>query len=434
MNTKSGLRRDIGWFGAMMLGLGSIVGTGVFVSIAVATAAAGPAVILAIPLAALVALCNGLSSAQLAAVHPVSGGTYEYAYRRLNPLAGFAAGWMFLLAKSASAATAVKGIAVYAANLAGVTEDAFRALVAAVALAAVLAISLAGIRRSTAVNTLMVSVTLLALAGLVLIALPVALHTSGNLSPFWQPLTRPKQPGLGFLEAIALMFVAFTGYGRIATLAEEVRCPGKTIPRAIMATLVVTALLYGLVAWVSIGAIGADTFVAALDSHVAPLARVAAVTAAPQIMAGVVAVGAITAMLGVLLNLMLGLSRVVLAMARRRDFPASLSAINAARGVPARATFLTAAIISALTFLGDIRTTWSFSAFTVLIYYALTNLAALQLTPRERRFPRGVSWVGLVACLALAFQVPVTTWLWGLVALAAGGCWFAIAESRRRRQ
>lgn len=434
MNTNNGLRRDIGWFGAMMLGLGSIVGTGVFVSIAVATAAAGPAVILAIPLAALVALCNGLSSAQLAAVHPVSGGTYEYAYRRLNPLTGFTAGWMFLLAKSASAATAVKGIAVYVANLAGVTEDAFRAIIAAVALAAVLAISLAGIRRSTAVNTLMVSVTLMALAGLVLAALPVALNASGNLSPFWHSVTRPSQPGLGFLEAIALMFVAFTGYGRIATLAEEVRSPEKTIPLAIMATLGVTALLYCLVAWVSVSAIGAEAFVAALDSQVAPLARVAAVTAAPQMMAGVVAVGAITAMLGVLLNLVLGLSRVVLAMARRRDFPASLSAIHAARGVPVRATLLTAAIIGTLTLLGDIRATWSFSAFTVLIYYAVTNLAALQLTASERRFPRGVSWLGLAACLALAFQVPVVTWMSGLVALAAGGFVFAIAEWRRRRQ
>nr|MBP9225705.1 amino acid permease [Verrucomicrobiales bacterium] len=107
------LQPRLGVFGAMMMGLGSIVGTGVFVSIGIAAGIAGPSVILAVALAALVAICNGLSSAQLAANHPVSGGTYEYGYQYLNSWLGFTAGWMFLLAKSASAATAALGFSGY---------------------------------------------------------------------------------------------------------------------------------------------------------------------------------------------------------------------------------------------------------------------------------------------------------------------------------
>ena len=156
------LQREIGVFGATLMGLGSIIGTGVFVSIGIATGIAGPSVILAVAIGAIVALCNGLSSAQLAANHAVSGGTYEYGYKYLNPILGFTAGWLFLLAKSASAATAALGFAGYFLNTLGFNPG----LLVPTALIAVITITvivLNGIRRSNVANLGIVSLTLFSL-------------------------------------------------------------------------------------------------------------------------------------------------------------------------------------------------------------------------------------------------------------------------------
>ena len=124
----------------------------------------------------------------------------------------------------------------------------------------------------------------------------------------------------------------------------------------------------------------------------------------------IIAFGAVTAMLGVLLNLLLGLSRVLLAMGRRRDMPAITATLNADGTTPTVAVIAIGALISGLVLIGDVKTTWSFSAFTVLIYYSLTNLSALQLRDDERLFPRWVSWMGLGACLFLAFWVEWQIW------------------------
>ena len=156
MSDKPQLKRVIGLPGAVMLGLGSIIGTGVFVSLGIGAGIAGPMVLPAIALAGLVALCNGLSSAQLAANHPVSGGTYEYGHRWLNPSLGFVAGWMFLCAKSASAATAALGFALHLAP-----DHSLPIALATVG--AVTALTLTGMQRSNTVNTLIVAAVLLTL-------------------------------------------------------------------------------------------------------------------------------------------------------------------------------------------------------------------------------------------------------------------------------
>ena len=267
------LRREVGLFGAVMMGLGSIVGTGVFVSIGLGAEIAGPAVVLAIGVAALVAAANGLSSAQLAASHPVSGGTYEYGYKYLNPRLGFTAGWMFLCAKSASAATAALGFGGYLLNLFGVDQPLVRILVAVAAVAVLTAIILAGIRSSNRTNTLIVSITLAALLFFVVVGLPGALQRAGeNLTPFFA-LQAGDRPWRAFLHATALMFVAYTGYGRIATLGEEVREPQRTIPRAIVTTLLVTMLLYVAVGFTGVAYVGADAFAELYRLHVTRVYR-----------------------------------------------------------------------------------------------------------------------------------------------------------------
>ena len=157
------LRRELGTFSAVMLGLGSILGTGVFVSIALATSIAGEMVVVAIALAAMVAMCNGLSSAQLAAAYPVSGGTYEYGYQTLNHWFGFAAGWMFLCAKSASAAAAAIGFSGYLVGFFGSESAWLPMIIALAAVGLIVGLVLTGLRRSALVNTILVTIVLLAL-------------------------------------------------------------------------------------------------------------------------------------------------------------------------------------------------------------------------------------------------------------------------------
>lgn len=417
------LKRELGVFGATVMGLGAMVGTGIFVSIGIAAGAAGPSVILAIALAALVAVCNAFSSAQLAASHAVSGGTYEYGYRYLNHWFGFTAGWMFVCAKTASAATAALGFAGYFSHLIGRAADSMP-LLAIGAVAAFTVLVLLGIRRSNWMNVVIVSVTLTALALFVLAGIPQLLRNgAGNLTPFI-----PAEVGLGgFFYATALMFVAYTGYARIATLGEEVKDPKRNIPRAIVITLIVAAGLYILVAVVGLGVTGITRFAAVTDSRATPLEAAATALAVPGLPT-IVALGSVTAMLGVLLNLILGLSRVALAMGRQGDLPPMFGRLNRTSDAPSAAVVGVGIVIGTLALVGSVETTWAFSAFTVLVYYALTNLAALQLREEDRLYPRGFAVGGLIGCLFLAWWVPPRIWLAGIGLIGAGLIWHAAAR------
>ncbi len=388
------LKRELGLWGAVVTGLGSTIGTGAFVAIGLASGQWGDAVLWAIPLAGLVAVFNGLSSAFLAGRFPVAGGTYEYGYQTLGPWLGFTAGWLFLLAKTASAATAALGVALYlgADNL---------QIVALVLVTAVTLVVLSGLRRTMVVTTLWLFASVgglmaFAVAGLAGLSNGWAAFRFGGESPFF--------------GVVAFVFVAYTGYGRIATLGEEVRSPERTIPRAVILTVAVAVALY---LGVGLGgrSLGGTHWGAILDL---------ALTLADLVtnpFAIVVAVGAVTAMLGVLLNLVLGLSRVWLAMGRRGDMPSALSRLDA-RSNPSIAVVVAGTLVAAVTLVGDIRVAWSFSAMTVLLYYGITNLAALRI---DRT--RVTAWVGLASCVFLSFFVPLEVWLVGLVLVSAGLLW-----------
>jgi APA family basic amino acid/polyamine antiporter len=229
------------------------------------------------------------------------------------------------------------------------------------------------------------------------------------------------------LQATALMFVAYTGYGRIATMGEEVSNPRRTIPRAIIITLFVSMALYVSVAFVGIGTVGAEALGLAATISATPL-EAAAHTFGRPLVPQLIAIGAITAMLGVLLNLLLGLSRMLLAMGRRHDMPRAVARLNKAGTTPTVAVIVIGVVIGLLVLLGDVYVAWSFSAFTVLLYYAITNLSALQLGPQERLFPRAVAWVGLAACLFLAFWVEPRIWLVGLALIGVGLAWHVVAQ------
>ncbi|RUO48227.1 amino acid transporter [Pseudidiomarina aquimaris] len=399
------LVRSTALFGAVILGLGSIVGTGAFVSIGFGYALAGEWLLYAILLAAFVALCNGLSSAQLAAVHPVSGGTYEYGYKFLNHDLGFVAGWFFIAAKSASAAAAALASAWLMNQYLGWPEWA----VTSIAIGFIVfltALVLAGLRRSNQVNALLV--------GLAIASLIVFVVWSAQ-APRPAAFVRDSAEFSlrDFLAAAGLLFVAYTGYGRIATMGEEVQEPRRVIPRAIIATMVVVTVLYGAVAWALMQRnplfIGEDFILTQLM--------------APGLARDFVFIGAILAMLGVTLNLILGVSRVVLAMARRGDLPHAWATLNSTRTSAPTATWVTAAVMIAIAALGGIRLAWTFSAFTVLIYYSITNLAALKVQREQRFIAKTWPLLGLVGCVSLAVMLHVGTVFIGLVLLILGLAW-----------
>ncbi|ABG49601.1 amino acid permease-associated region [Trichodesmium erythraeum IMS101] len=420
------LRREIGVFGATLMGNGSILGTGVFVSIGIAASIAGPSVIIAVAVAGVVATCNAFNSAQLAANHPVSGGTYEYGYKYLNNWLGFIAGWMFLFAKSASAATAALGFAGYFLNAFGVNNNTWLVLTALTAVVVLTIVVLSGIRRSNVTNIIIVSITLFSLVLFILAGVPQVVFSEGkNLMPFFPG----DKPIASLLQATALMFVAYTGYGRIATLGEEVKEPRRTIPRAIALTMIFTCVLYISTAIVSVFA-GQEVIqkLSQADvSLVAPLEVIAKVGGLGiPVIPKLIAIGAITAMLGVLLNLILGLSRVLLAMGRRRDVPKVVARLDSGQTTPYIAVVIVGVAIACLVLIGDVKTTWSFSAFNVLIYYAITNFAALHLSPEERLYPKWLGWLGLASCLFLAFWVEKQIWLVGLGLILIGLIWHSL--------
>lgn len=448
------------------MGLGSIIGTGVFVSIAIGADIAGSSVLIAIILAAFLALFNGLSSAQLAAAHPVSGGTYEYGYHFLNHWFGFTAGWTFLVAKSASAATAILGTVSYSFHMAGISPGPVTHLIAGyVLLLTVTLLVRGGIRQSDRANRWMVLITLI---GLLLFAGAAWLTNGLPTTPFGDairqmtgdvasitgavdatgaigapgPNSTPdthntpgshNTPVASLFYATALMFVAYTGYGRIATLGEEVKNPQKTIPRAIITTMIVVVLLYLLITATVIQLMGAEAFAATLQGEAAPLVMASEILQISWIR-WAVSIAAITAMTGVLLNLLLGLSRVLLSMARRSDMPTQFQTIHPSNGSPTKAVWGSFAIIAILLSTGSVQFTWSFSAVTVLIYYAITNLAALRLRGDERRFPAWISLAGLAGCLFLTLWVKAAIWLPAAGVVLAGWVWHAAAIRIARPQ
>jgi len=395
------LKRELGLFGAIMLGLGSMVGTGVFVSTALAWSSAGAWAAPAAIVAGLLAACNALSSAQLAAAHPVAGGTYEYGYRLLTPTLGFIAGWMFLCAKSASAASAGLGFASY------LDLTAPPPVVAVIAIALLTTLVYMGIRRISAVNTVLVAVTIIPLVIMLILAAPTAWANRDRLALH---MPNPAQ-WHDAANAAALLFVAYTGYGRIATLGEEVKNPKRTIPFAIITTIGISIILYTAVTVAGICIVGNIESV----NRTSPLVAIMTGSGHPRL-AWVIRAIALTAMLGVLLNLVLGLSRVLLAMGRRNDMPARTAD-------PRVATIVMGVVIALIALVGNIKTTWSFSAFTVLVYYALTNLAALKLSAEHRRYPRWIAAIGLVGCLSLAFMVQPHVYMTGLALIVVGLAW-----------
>ncbi|MCC5782493.1 amino acid permease [Kocuria sp. CCUG 69068] len=431
MSTSPGhpaLARRLGSLDATVIGVGSMVGAGVFVAFAPAAGFAGRWLPLALLLAAVVAWCNATSTAQLAAVHPASGGTYVYANRQLGPWPGFVAGWGFVTGKTASAAAMALTFGLYAAELTG-ADDAGARLLAVAAVLGLTAVNLGGVTRTARLTKLLVAPVLVVLLAVVVLLFSGTGPTAGGApagdGPGWDGT------GWGVLPAAGTLFFAFAGYARVATMGEEVRDPARTIPRAVLGALAFTLLLYGLLGLGLLRFLGVDR----LAASAAPLLTVVreAGWAAGPATAGAVVVTAAAALatLGALLALVAGISRTALAMARERDLPGPLGAVSQRHRVPWAAELAVAGLVVVLVLVGDVRTVIGFSSFGVLVYYALANLSALTLRQRPGWAPRAVNALGLAGCLVLAFTLPWQSVVTMLGVFAVGLAGRALALSRR---
>ncbi len=401
MTTPGRLSRSLGTGDAVVVGLSAMLGAGVFVAFAPAAAAAGSGLLVALGIAAAIAFCNAVASAQLAAVHPSSGGAYVFGRAVLGPWWGFLAGWGFVIGKTASCAAMAMTFAAYA-----VPGGAWWQRGAAAAVVALFTVAtMRGITRTAQVARVLLALTLAVLL------LFVVVGATGT--PSGTPAALPDVGALGVLQAAGLLFFAFAGYARIATLAEEVRRP-EQIGRAILVALGVTLVVYVAVGLVLVRALGAD-----LASATTPLATaveaVGAAWAEP-----VVRLGAAAAALGALLALMTGVSRTTLAMAREGDLPGWLASVDERHHVPDHAQIAVGAVVVALVLAVDLRGAIGFSSFGVLLYYFVANASAWRQPATERRWPRALQALGMAGCLTLVVTLPPLALLAGVIVLAVG--------------
>lgn len=397
------LRAQLGQFDAVATGLAAILGAGIFTVIAPAAGIAGPALLVSLVVAALVAFCNGLSSAQLARVLPRTGGTYQFGRLMLGPWWGFLAGWMFLAANTLGPGV----IAIAFGSYLHAAWPAAPTRVIAVSVAVlVTAINAAGIKRSVRLTDVIVVLSVLSL--ILVVALGAPAIDPHHFTPF------APHGALGVLQATGLLFFAYTGYSRIATLVEEVRDPERTIPRATVIALGGAALLYLLVAATAIGVLGASRL-AASASPLRTTLIVAGVAAGPAI----IVTGALITTFNEALSDLLGVSRVAFAMGREGDLFSPLARLSAVQNPWLSVVFVGMIAVLVAAF-APFTTAVAVSSFATLLYYSITNVSALRLAPKDRIFPRWIPAAGLIGCLTLAFTLATRQVAIGLAVAALG--------------
>jgi APA family basic amino acid/polyamine antiporter len=410
------LSRRLGTGDAVAIGLGAMLGAGAFAAPAPAAALAGSGILLSLVVAGLVAYANATSTARLAAVQPEAGGVYSYGRARLGPTAGFTAGWAF-------AAGNISSLVAMALTFGAYAVPGQPKLGALAAVAVLTVINLAGVTRTATA----------AKAGAVAVAsvlVAVALATfgsqsadSGNLFPVM------GDSGLsGVLGGAGIMFFAFAGYARIATLGEEVRNPKVTIPRAVPIALATAFALYALAIGGALIVLGPD----GLASAKAPLVDAVEAAGAGSI-APVVRAGAAVAALGVLLSLLAGVARTAFAMADDRELPGALAAVHGKRLVPHVAQITVGVIVAVLVLIVPTVSAIATSSVCILVYYSIAHLSALKLDEADRR-PRVLAPLGLIGCVALAASLPAGDVIAGLGLIVLGllGRAVTLAFSRRR--
>jgi APA family basic amino acid/polyamine antiporter len=408
------LRRTLGLWSATAISVGATIGAGIFVVIGIVAGVAGPALVISMGLAGVIALFTALSFAELATWRPVEGSIYQYTRQLVSPFAGFLTGWMWMISNTFGGATVALGFAYY---LGSSTLPAN--LVAAILCVAFTALNLVGIRHSAWLNNILVTVNVAVLSFFIIFGLFFVQPT--NFAPF-----NPLSGGV-FLGAFFIFF-AYGGFARVAVVAEEVKDARRTVPKAIMLSLAISITIYILVGIVAVGLVGSG----ALAASNSPLTTAVSATQSSLAMQ-IVSIGGLVATAGVLLTAVLGVSRVAFAMAREGDMPQTFKEIHPQFGTPYRAILLVGSIMAALALFVPLTQVAAISTFALLFYYSWANICALKLKCEKRLYPKVVPAVGLTLCLTLLGVVVFANWqAWtiGLTCLAIGTAVYGLKKRK----
>jgi basic amino acid/polyamine antiporter, APA family len=416
------LKRTLSFFDATAIGIGAIIGAGIFVVLGIAVGYAGPAVIVSMIIAGTVALFTAISFAELSSAIPKEGGTYQYAYEMINPFVAFISGNMWLFAQTVAGSAVCLGFASYLVGLlphfpAKITVLTFPVstvnVIAVLAALALTVLNLRSIKQSARFNNVLVVTKILILALFVIVG---AFHvTTQNYSNF------APNGFFGILQGAAFIFFAYLGFGRIAALGEEVKNPKRTLPLAILLALGISMLVYIATGLVATGLVPYKI----LGASSSPIATAAKATGSYPVFA-VVSFGALVATLSVLLTNLLGLSRVSFTMARNGQYPKALAKVHPKLGTPYLSILITGALMAILALVSDLRETAAITSFSMLTTHIILQSSAIRLrkknpdlkTFKAPLFPL-VPCLGLASCFVLMFSLPAESWIISIIVMTA---------------
>ncbi|MFN3520998.1 MAG: amino acid permease [Phenylobacterium sp.] len=433
------LKPTLSWPHLTALGVGAIIGTGIYTLTGVGAGLAGPAVILSFAIAGAVCACAALAYAEMATLMPVAGSAYTYSYAALGELVAWIVGWSLILEYTVVCSVVSVGWAAYAV---GVLEQAGVHLPAALAAGphaggivnlpavlvalAVTGLLLAGTRESATVNFVLVIVKIAALAAFVVLTLPA--FEAGNFQPFapFGFAGHEDADGVkrGVMAAAALIFFAFYGFDAISTAAEEARNPARDLTIGIIGSMVVCTTIYMVVAAAALGASPFQVF----SQSAEPLAFILRDLNHP-LAAALVAGAAIVALPTVIMVFMFGQSRIFFAMARDGVLPAGLAKVGA-RGVPVPVTLLTGAIAAVIAGLLPLKEIAELANAGTLLAFVATAVCMMVLRrtdpdrPRAFRCPQPwiVGPLAVAGCIYLFVSLPQATmvrfFIWNLIGVA----------------
>jgi APA family basic amino acid/polyamine antiporter len=409
--SENGLRPTLGLFDATAIGIGAIIGGGIFVVTGIVAGLAGPALMLSIIMAATIAMLTALSFVELTTWLPAEGSVYEYAHRLVSPFAGFLSGWMWLVSNTFAGAAVSLGFAYYfTALFPGIQPK----LVAALLCIVFTVVNYVGVRQSAVVNNMLVSAKVIIL--MVFVGAGLSHVNSGNFTPFI-----PSE--VGVLYGAFFIFFAYGGFARVAVVAEEVKDARRAVPRAMMLSLAISSVLYLLVGAVAVGLAGASS----LGSSNSPLVQAISTVGNP-ILVYIVSLGGMIATASVLLTSILGVSRVAFAMARRKDLPSALSKLHPTHNTPHMSILVAGGIMTLLALSVDLTAVVAVSTFAQLFYYGAANASALRLKTSARLYPRSLPAIGLGTCVLLMILVSPSAFAMGLACLTTGAAYYVIKQ------
>jgi APA family basic amino acid/polyamine antiporter len=397
-----GLKRTLNLLDATSVGIGAIIGAGIFVVLGIAIGYAGPAIIISIIIAGIVASFTAFSFAELGSAIPKEGGAYQFAFELISPFAGFVVGCLWLFAQIVAGAAISLGFASYFVAIFPVFSIKTVAVVAALILTG---LNLIGIKQSTTVNNILVIIKIAILCSFIGFGI-FQIHPQ-NLSQF------SPNGSFGILQGAGFIFFAYLGFGRIAALGEEVKNPERNMPLSILIALTASIVIYVLTAFTATGL--QDYRILAQSGS--PLTEAAKATGNFTLVAAV-SLGALIATVSVLLTNLIGSSRVAFAMARNGQLPKSIAKVSLRFGTPYISVLAMGALLTVLAFALDLKQAVAITSFAILSTHLIVNLSAIRL---RKKMPSSTKFrvpfypiipsLGLLSCIVLMFSLPQESWV-----------------------